>query len=520
MSSENFQQARWNEPLIMEMDNPGQRGMIARTVESAIVDASSLDGLVPRTLKRRARPALPEIAQPQVYRHFLRLSQETMGAATTIDIGNGTATMKYNPPASEAILAAVGLGDIHPETDAEAIQGLLEMMYRFEQVLKALSGLDRFSFQPGGGTQGIFANAKIMQAYHASRGESETRNEIITSVFSHPGNAAAPATAGYRVVTIYPGERGYIEVDAVKAAVSERTAGLMISNPEDTGIFNPNIDEIVRVVHDAGGLCAHDMANANGLITITRTIDAGFDLCQFNLHKTFSGPHGSGGPACGANGASKRLSAYMPTPLISERDGKYFLDFDRPESIGRVRSFLGVVGTVLRAYAWTIAIGGDGLRDVAESAVLNNVYLAHRLKELAGVLPSFAVTNRHPRIEQVRYTMADIAAATGVSTEDLARRTGDYGVTGYFPSHHPWLVPEPATLEPTETPTRADLDAYAVILARVVADARADPQSVRGSPYHTSIHLIDPASLDDPKQWALTWRAHIRKREPQTVAVD
>ena len=168
----------------------------------------------------------------------------------------------------------------------------------------------------------------------------------------------------------------------------------------------------------------------------------------------------------------------------------------------------------------TIAIGGDGLRDVAESAVLNNVYLAHRLKELAGVLPSFAVTNRHPRIEQVRYTMADIAAATGVSTEDLARRTGDYGVTGYFPSHHPWLVPEPATLEPTETPTRADLDAYAVILARVVAEARADPQSVRGSPYHTSIHLIDPASLDDPKQWALTWRAHIRKREPQTVAVD
>jgi glycine dehydrogenase subunit 2 len=519
MKASGFQQARWNEPVIMELSTAGERAMIAPRVEPAIAERGYADS-VPPALRRTSAPALPEVAQPQVYRHFLHLSQEVMGAAVSIEAGQGTATMKYNPPASEAVVAAIGLADVHPETDPDAMQGILAMMHRLEHVLKELSGLDRFSFQSGGGSQGIMVNANIIRAYHASRGEARTRDEIITSLFSHPSNPAAAATAGYKVITVYPGDRGYIEVDAVKAVLSERTAGFMVSNPEDTGIFNPHIDEIVRLVHDAGGICAHDMANANGLLTITRTIDSGFDLCQFNLHKTFGAPHYSGGPACGAVGATPPLSRFLPIPLVSELEGRYVLEYDRPESIGRVRAFLGVVGTVLRAYAWAASLGGPGLRAAAESAVLNNVYLARRLEEVVGIHPSYAAMNRHPRLEQVRYTMAEIAAETGVSTEELARRSGDYGVSGYFPGHHPWLVPEPATLEPTETPSRGDLDTYVGIIASVVADARSDPEKVRDSPYFNSSHLIDPSSLDDPARWALTWRAHVRKSHRRGALVD
>ena len=504
----------------MELDTPGARGMIPSRPEPAVAESAKRAlAAVPSSLRRKSPPQLPAIPQPQVYRHFLRLSQETMGAAVSIDIGNGTATMKYNPPANEAYLNQAGFGDFHPLTDDESMQGLLTIMYRLEHILRELSGLARFSLQPGGGTQGMFANALIMRAYHASRGDHQ-RDEIVTTLLSHPGNAAAPAQAGYRVVTVYPGPRGYAELDAVKAVLSERTAGLFISNPEDTGIFNPDIDKIVRAVHDAGGLCAHDMANANGLITISRTVDAGFDLCQFNLHKTFSGPHASGGPASAPIGASAALERFLPVPLVEHVDGRYRLVFDRPESVGRVRSFLGGIGTVLRAYLWSAALGGDGLRDVAEAAVLNNVYLAHRVEQLSGIRPSFADTNTSPRLEQVRYTLAPLAAETGLGTEDISRRTGDYGVSGYFPSHHPWYVPEPMSLEPTETPTRADLDTYAEILGAVVAEARADPDFVRRSPYNGPIHLTDPSGLDDPDRWALTWRAHLRKNAKPAATVE
>jgi glycine dehydrogenase subunit 2 len=382
-------------------------------------------------------------------------------------------------------------------------------------MLREISGMAAFSFQPGGGTHGIYANACIMRAYHASRGEP--RDEIITTVYSHPADAAAPATAGYRVVTIYPGERGHIELDAVRAAVSERTAGLMIANPEDTGIFNPEIDRIVAAVHDAGGLCAYDWANANGLLGVLRAADAGFDLCQLNLHKTFGSPHASGGLACGAIGVCEALAPFLPVPRVMATADGYRLDHDQPQSIGTVRAHLGVVGTVLRSYAWVAALGAEGLRTVAESAVLNNNYLAHRLAELGVFEPAYARENETPRLEQIRYSLAALAEETGVGTADVARRSADHGVTGFFSSHHPWLIPEPATLEPTETPTRADLDAYAAIIASVVAEAREHPERVQGAPERCAIHLTDDGPLDDPASWALTWRAHLRNRGAREV---
>jgi glycine dehydrogenase subunit 2 len=292
--------------------------------------------------------------------------------------------------------------------------------------------------------------------------------------------------------------------------VSERTAGLMITNPEDTGLFNPEIDRFCEVVHDAGGLCAYDQANANGLLGITRARDAGFDLCQFNLHKTFASPHCSMGMACAAVGATEELERFLPVPIVELRDGRYTLDYDRPESIGKVRSFYGVPATVLRAYAWVLSLGPEGLREVAETAVLNNNYLRARLAEIAGLDISFP-DSPHPRLEQIRYSWAQLADETGVSTGEVSRRSGDFGATTFFSSHHPWLVREPATLEPAESFSAADLDEYAEILAHVAGEARTDPELVKGAPHRTAVHDLDGAALDSPDRWASTWRAYLRK---------
>lgn len=495
----------------MELGGPGERGYVPSRLEIEIAGATrEIHELIPKDIRRLSPPGLPEIAQPEVYRHFLRLSQETMGAAVGFDAGQGTTTLKYNPPANEAVLRDNGLGDVHPLADEDQVQGWLQVMHGLDLALRELSGMARFSLQPGGGTHGIYANACMIRAYHESRGDSQ-RDEILTTILSHPGNAAGPRTAGFKVVTLYPGANGYVTAEAVSAAVSERTAGLMVSNPEDTGIFNPQIQEIVGLVHDAGGLCVHDQANANGLVGIVRSVDQGFDLTHYNLHKTFSTPHACGGPACGAIGATGRLERFLPTPLVGNAGGRYFFETDRPDSVGRVRSFHGVMPNIVRAYAWIAAMGGDGLKRMAEASVLNNNYLALRLGQLAGIKPAYFDANPSPRLEQVRYTLADIVAETGVTTDDISRRSGDFGVSGYFPSHHPRVVPEPATLEPTETASKADLDYYAWVLAQIVAEARTDPERVRSSPENGPIHRIDTQWLDDPAQWALTWRAHLRK---------
>lgn len=509
-----YRQARWCEPIVTTLGRPGERGYLVPPADPGIVErVGPGDALVPPAATRREPPALPELAQPDVLRHFLRLSQETLGAAVGNDVGQGTATVKFSPPSHERAARSPRLTELHPQQPDETVQGLLELLHRFERILCELSGLDRFSFQPGGGTHGIYANALIIRAFHAANGEAATRDEIVTTAFSHPADAAAPATAGFRVVTLQPGPRGYPELDALKAAVSERTAGLMIANPEDTGIFNPEIDRFVEVVHQAGGLCAYDQANANGILGITRAGDAGFDLCQFNLHKTFSSPHASGGLACGAIGVTERLARFLPAPVLEPAgDGAWRLDWERPDSIGSVRAFHGVVGAVVRAYAWVRALGPDGIRRAAETAVLNNNYLAARLTAIPGIEVSYAAANPLPRLEQVRYSLAQVAEQTGVDTQAISRRVSDHGVAGYFPAHHPWLVPEPGTFEPTESTSKAELDRFVEAVRATVEEARTDPDHVHAAPHASAIHRVDEGALDDPDRWALTWRAHERKR--------
>jgi glycine dehydrogenase subunit 2 len=504
-----FHQARWDEPIIFALSREGQRGLLVPQVEPAIRQevGDVLAGLPP-DLRRREPPALPELSQPQVLRHYDRLSQENLGADLNIDVGQGTCTMKYSPKINDQLARSARMADLHPLQSEATVQGILEIMYRFEQVLKEISGMTRFSLQPGAGSAAIYTNVAIIRAYHAARGEAQQRDEIITTLFSHPSNAACARTAGYKVITLHPDADGYPDFDALQAAVSERTAGLMITNPEDTGIYNPWIAEFVDQVHQVGGVCAYDQANANGILGITRAREAGFDLCHFNLHKTFSTPHGCGGPGAGAVGATEEMVRFLPVPLVAFDGKQYYLDWDRPDSIGKMGPWYGNASVILKAYAWAMSLGAEGLRQVAEIAVLNNNYLLQKMLDIPGVTAPYAEGKR--RIEQVRYSWLALAEETGVHSEELGLRAADFGVH-YWTSHHPWVVPEPCTLEPTESYAKDELDEYAAIMAHIAAEARSDPDRVKTAPHNSTIHTVDHCPLDDPERWAVTWRAYRRK---------
>jgi glycine dehydrogenase subunit 2 len=501
---ERFHQAAWQEPLVMHTGRPGRRGVLLPDAGEAVREAAGdVLGAVPPSLRRAAPPALPELSQPEVVRHYTRLSQMVLANNVVTSLGLGTTTMKYNPIVNELLSRSPKLTELHPEQDDATIQGVLEILYRFSEILADVSGMARFTFQPAGGSQGILANALMMRAYHASRGEAGHRDEVITTIFSHPANAAAPATIGYKVVTLYPGPDGIPELDALKAAVGPRTAGLMMTNPEDTGIFNPRVAEYVRVVHEAGGLCAYDQANANSILGVTRARDAGFDMCQFNLHKTFGVPHGCMGGAVGAAGVQPALVPFLPKPTIEFDGSRYFLDHDRPNSVGAVRSGFGNLGSTLKAYAWICAMGADGLRDAAHLAVLNNNYLLERVLAIPGAGLSFADTNRTRRLEQARYTWEEMSAETGIHTTSVHDRMIDYGVQGYFSSHHPWLVPEPFTLEPTESVSREELDEFAEVLSRVADEAHTNPAIFEGAPHNSTAG----APVREGFRPAMTWQA-------------
>lgn len=317
----NFHQAKWDEPIIFELHQEGERGVIPPYAEQDITESIG-DGVsaLPEALQRKADPKLPEISQNRVLRHYLRLSQETLGAAFNVEIGQGTCTMKYSPKINEVYAASPKVTALHPKQDGTTVQGMLEVIHNLDLYMREISGMDYFSFQPGSGTQSLFAMASIVRAYHEANGEADQRDEIITTIFSHPSQAATAAVKGYKIITLYPDEDGFPDIDKLKAAVSERTAGFVVANPEDTGIYNAKIKEFTKIVRDAGGICYYDQANANGLLGITRAKEAGFDMCFFNLHKTFSTPHACGGPAAGALGVTDQLKPFLPGPIV-EKDG-------------------------------------------------------------------------------------------------------------------------------------------------------------------------------------------------------
>ncbi len=491
----------WDEPLIMDMSVAGRRGQHFQACEPPI------EG-VPEAIARTTPPALPEVSEPDVLRHYLRLSQETMGM---IGISLfGTCTMKYNPRLGERLAMLPFVAGVHPAQHPETMQGLLAIVHGFDEVLRGLSGMDRFSFQPAGGADAAYTHACMTRAWHQSRGEGDRRTEIITSIQSHPCNPATAATAGFDIITLPLGENGYPTLDSLKAAVSDRTAALMINNPDDMGVYNPEIGEWVRTVKAAGGLAFYDHANFNGVMTKIRARELGFDACMFMLHKTFGVSKGGGGPAVGAYGCTEALAPFLPGPLVDRTQAGYELRTpDR--SIGKVREYLGNLHQVVKAYGWARAMGADGLSEASDMSVILNNYMEQRLLAIRGV------TRSHPdapgwRLEMTRYSLGTLFEETGVSAVDVQNRMADFGIDAMWLSHEPWIVPHPFTPEAGEMWSREDIDHWIDVLDHVVGEAYADPDLVRSAPHNQVVGKLSSADMDDPNNWATTWAAHRRKR--------
>ena len=509
---ENFHQASWDEPVIYEMSTPGVRGIIPPEVEEDIIkETGDVAAKLPAGIKRKTPPGLPEVAQKHILQHWVHLSQETMGSNISNDISEGTCTMKYNPRINESLSANPGFAELHPDQDLETAQGILEIYYKFQNVCKEVSGMDYVSLQPGGGNHAVYTAASIVRAYHEANGEADQRDEVITTIFSHPCDAATPATAGYKVITIYPDDRGIPDIEAIKAACSKRTAAIFMTNPEDIGIYNPYVSEITKTLHEVGALCFYDQANANAFLGVARAREAGFDMCHFNVHKTFGTPHGCSGPATGAICCTEELKQFMPVPIVGGGKDGYFLDYDMAKSIGKVRDYMGSAGVVLRAYAWTMMMGAKGLRECADVSVINNNYMQKIMETIPGVTSAYQ-GNGIMRQEQIRYSFEKIKADVDVGSDDMNRRMLDFGIPWFWSSHHPWVIAEPMTLEPCETYSKEDIDEYCEVVRKVAKEAYNDPDMVKGAPYNSVIHKrVREEELDDPSKWALTWGAYVRK---------
>jgi len=497
-----YHAAVWDEPLVMELGREGRRGQIF----GAEGDATSL---IPASMRRATPPELPELSEPDVLRHYLHLSQETLGMMGISLFG--TCTMKYNPRLGEALAARPELAELHPYQPEDTLQGVLAAIHGLDEILRGLSGMDGFVFQAGGGAHASYTFACVARAYHAARGQLEQRDEVITTIQAHPCNSATAAAAGFKVVTLMLGPDGFPEVDALRAAVSDRTAALMVNNPDDMGIYNPHIDEWVRIVHDAGGICFYDHANFNGVMGRIRARDLGFDACMYMLHKTFGVPKGGGGPAVGAFGCTEELARFLPRPVVVREGDRYRLDDDRPASIGKVREFWGNVHQVVKAWTWARAMGADGIREAADLSVLANNYMERRLLQIRGLTRSNPQVDAY-RMEMTRYSLGKVQEETGVTVVDIQNRMADFGVDAPWLSHEPWIVPEPITPEAGEMWSKEDLDYWIDVLEHVVEEAYENPELVRSAPHNQVVHKLADQPFDDPDVWATTWRAYLRKR--------
>lgn len=510
----NFHEAKWDEPIIFEMSTKGERGVLVPKPDAQLKKEVGDDFGIPDTLRRKVPPALPEMGQMRVNRHYMRLSQEILGDDVSIDIGQGTCTMKYSPKLQEHTANGnAKITDVHPLQPESTMQGILYIYHEVERYLRSISGMDDFSFQAGGGANAVFANAAIVRAYWREKGEDQKRDEIVTTIFSHPCDAGSPATAGYKVVDLMQDpELGYPTLSAFKAALSERTAAIFITNPEDTGIFNPRIKEYVDAAHAVGALAVYDQANVNGLMGVSRAREAGFDLIHYNLHKTFSAPHGGMGPGVGAFGVRRFLSKYLPAPRVIKADDKYMLDWKtNVRSIGQIRQFLGNSAVVLRAYMWIRALGPEGVQEAAMCAVLNNQYMIKKMEQIKGITMYYGKGLR--RIEQCRYSWEQLHKDTGFGTEDILRRMVDYSLEHYWESHHPHIVPEPCTLEPTDSYNKEDIDEFAAIMAKIADECYNNPEVIRTAPHNAPCHGIKNYYEEDPGKVMCTWRVYKRWKD-------
>ncbi|HZV12594.1 MAG TPA: aminomethyl-transferring glycine dehydrogenase subunit GcvPB [Candidatus Kapabacteria bacterium] len=467
------------ESLIFEKSKPGRRGV---SVPRLDVEAKKVEQLIPAGYLRQSPASLPEVSENEVVRHFTRLS--TMNYH--IDKGLyplGSCTMKYNPKINEVVASLAGYRDAHPMTPDSLAQGALQVMYELGECLKGITGLQGVSLQPAAGAQGELTGILMVRAYHNAKGKP--RHKILVPDSAHGTNPASAAIAGFTTVSVKSNEYGRVDVEDLKHDLDDEVAAFMVTNPNTLGIFEKDILEIQKAVHEAGALMYFDGANMNALLGIARPGDMGFDCVHINLHKTFSTPHGGGGPGSGPVCISERLIPYLPTPTIEKEGDRYFCNYNRPQSIGRLHGFFGNFGMHVRALTYILMHGKEHLPDISKNAIINANYLLSRLK------PYFEYPyNETPMHEFV--LSGDRQKAQGVKTLDIAKRLLDYGFhapTIYFPL----IVHEAIMIEPTETETKENLDAFADAMLAICKEIETDPDLVRNAPYTTPVRRLDDA---------------------------
>ncbi len=503
-----FKQAYWNEPVIFQLGRKGRKGHIVPKVEEEIrqtIGNALAD--MPKEMLRQTLPELPELSEVEVVRHYMRLSQMNYG----VDLGFyplGSCTMKYNPKLNEFLANMASLTTLHPYQDESTVQGILKILYTLAKWLGEITGTHEVCLQPAAGAQGEFLGALIMRAHHKFNGNIQKKTELIVPDSAHGTNPASGTMAGFKIVVVPSNQEGCVDLEALKSAVSEHTAGLMLTNPNTLGVFEKDIEEIADIVHEAGGLLYYDGANLNAILGKVRPGDMGFDIVHINIHKTFGTPHGGGGPGAGPVGVSKELEKYLPVPRIVFDGKRYYLDHNNPQSIGKIRGFYGNMAVLLRAYAYILSLGAEGLEEAAEVSVLNANYLLKKLSSVRGFELPFA--RGRPRKHECVFSLKKLYRETGVRALNVAKRMLDYGVhapTTYFPQ----IVEEALMIEPTESFEKEELDRFADIARKISEEAYSKPQTVLKAPQNTALGRLNEVKASHPKTMALSWRIHQKK---------
>jgi glycine dehydrogenase subunit 2 len=479
--------------LIFDHSRPGRR-----TTSHLAPNAGEVADIPARFL-RQAPPALPEVSELQVVRHYTRLSQRNYSIDTHF-YPLGSCTMKYNPRVCHRLASLPGLVDRHPGAPPSHSQGSMACLFELQEILKVVTGMEEVALTPMAGAQGEFAGVAMIRAFHQARGDRD-RTEILVPDAAHGTNPASAAMCGYRVREVPTDRDGNVDLGALGEALGPQTAGIMLTNPSTLGVFERHIQRIAELVHGAGGLLYYDGANLNAILGKVRPGDMGFDVVHLNLHKTFSTPHGGGGPGAGPVGVAARLAPFLPVPRVAWDGDEYrwLTEQDCPQSIGRLSAFAGNTGVLLRAYVYARLLGREGMARVAEYATLNANYLARRLAAAGFELAFPARRATHEFV----VTLRALVRETGVSTMDVAKRLLDYGhhaPTTYFPL----LVPECLLIEPTETEARETLDAFVDAMAKILAEARARPDFLKGAPYSTPVRRLDDVRA--ARDLDLAWR--------------
>ena len=464
--------------LIFEKSREGREGFSLPELD---VPAKRIEDMLPAGCLRRSRPALPELSEVDIVRHFVNLSHKNVGVDTHF-YPLGSCTMKYNPKINETLASLPGMLKVHPYQPEEFSQGILELMYLLGEYLKEISGMAGVSLQPAAGAHGELAGVLIMRAYHLDRGERRTR--ILIPDSAHGTNPASTAICGFEPVEIKSDSRGNVDIDDLRSRCDSSTVGLMLTIPSTLGLFDEGLPEIAEILHSRGALLYMDGANLNAVMGIMRPGDAGVDLMHFNLHKTFSTPHGMGGPGAGPVAVARHLADFLPVPLVRRTGRGYSLDYGVPRTIGKVKSFYGNVSVMVKAFCYILSLGARGVRRVSQMAVLNANYLMERLK-------------KHYFLKYDRRCMHEFVISArrqlkehGVRAMDISKRLLDLGFhppTNYFPL----IVDEALMIEPTENESRETLDAFADALVQIAAEAKKDPELLHRAPRTTPVGRLD-----------------------------